>query len=248
MSYKLHSIFTNEITKVLDDRLPSIRAAILSGIVKDILYLSRMGVLPEGSSEQEQERVNGTAFVDQIQTSPIPIPPPMPVSVKPASTVDNRQTHFMLSQASKSELQYVFPTLRNCVELAIQYTTIDFRVLEGLRSVEAQRKAVASGNSRTMNSKHLKQSDGFAHAVDLVVLTDNKVDWTFSLYANIALAMDKAATELGIAGHVRWGCAWDRVLSDFGGNPQAYLNEASAYAKRHAGSDLLDAPHFEWVA
>jgi hypothetical protein len=37
------------------------------------------------------------------------------------------------------------------------------------------------------------------------------------------------------------------VLSDFGGSPQAYLAEARAYAARHAGSDLLDAPHFEWV-
>jgi hypothetical protein len=59
--------------------------------------------------------------------------------------------------------------------------------------------------------------------------------------------MDQAATQLGFAQHIRWGCAWDRVLSDFGGSPQAYLAEASAYAARHAGSDLLDAPHFEWV-
>lgn len=154
---------------------------------------------------------------------------------------------FVLGTASKAELASVKPELKRCVELAIGYSPVDFRVNQGLRTVEEQRRAVAAGNSRTMRSKHLPQADGKAWAVDLVVLTNGVVDWTFEKYAGIAFAMDKAATELGIAGHVRWGCAWDRVLSDFGGSEAAYLAEASAYAKRHAGSDLLDAPHFEWV-
>jgi peptidoglycan L-alanyl-D-glutamate endopeptidase CwlK len=154
---------------------------------------------------------------------------------------------FVLGTASKAELAPVKPELRHCVELAIGLCTRDFRVNQGERSVAEQRAAVAAGNSRTMHSKHLRQADGTVWAVDLVVLTDGKVDWTFDHYAAIAFAMDRAATQLGVAGHVRWGCAWDRVLSDFGGNEGAYLAEARAYAARHAGSDLLDAPHFEWV-
>jgi peptidoglycan L-alanyl-D-glutamate endopeptidase CwlK len=155
---------------------------------------------------------------------------------------------FVLGQRSKDELALVHPKLRQCVELAIGYSTVDFRVNQGMRTVIEQKAAVAAGNSRTMHSKHLKQADGLAWAVDLVVLTGGVVDWTFNKYAAIAYAMDRAATELGIAGHIRWGCAWDRVLSDFGGSDAAYLAEAGAYAKRHVGSDLLDAPHFEWVA
>ena len=113
--------------------------------------------------------------------------------------------------------------------------------------------AVRAGNSRTMKSKHLRQADGYVWAVDLVALEDTDHDgdteasWRFDAYAALARAMDRAATELGIASHVRWGCAWDRVLSDFGGDDKAYLDEARAYARRHKGSDLLDAPHFEWV-
>lgn len=155
---------------------------------------------------------------------------------------------FSLGSLSRERLEPVRPELKHCVELAITYTKTDFRVNQGLRTIEEQRRAVATGHSRTMRSKHLRQADGYVWAVDLVALLNGQVSWDFKLYANIAFAMDKAATELGISSHIRWGCAWDRVLSDFGGEAPAYLAEAAAYAKRHVGSDLLDAPHFEWVA
>jgi peptidoglycan L-alanyl-D-glutamate endopeptidase CwlK len=154
---------------------------------------------------------------------------------------------FVLGDRSLAELEPVHPKLKQCVELAIGFSSVDFRVNQGLRTVEEQKKAVAEGHSRTMNSKHLRQADGFVWAVDLVVMTNGAVDWTFNKYGAVAFAMDKAATQLGIAGHVRWGCAWDRVLSDFGGDESSYLAEAKAYSLRHTGSDLLDAPHFEWV-
>jgi peptidoglycan L-alanyl-D-glutamate endopeptidase CwlK len=154
---------------------------------------------------------------------------------------------FVLGLQSRKELLHVLPQIVNCVELAITKTQTDFRVNQGLRTLAEQKHAVASGNSRTMKSRHLMQPDGYAHAVDLVAIVNGKVSWQFKYYANIAFAMDMAATELKIANHIRWGCAWDRVLSDFGGSASAYLLEARAYSKRHAGSDLLDAPHFEWV-
>lgn len=160
---------------------------------------------------------------------------------------------FVLSTASVDKLKPVKVELANCVRRAIQLTSVDFRVQQGLRTEAEQRAAVASGNSRTMKSKHLKQPDGTVWAVDLAVLEDTdhdgdtEVSWRFEAYANIAFAMDQAATELGVSNHIRWGCAWDRVLCDFGGSPQAYLQEAAAYAKRHPGKDLLDGPHFEWV-
>lgn len=169
------------------------------------------------------------------------IPPTNKPTPAPASK-------FMLSNTSKNRLQFLHPRLRSCVELAIGYSSVDFGVNQTLRTIEEQKAAVAKGNSRTMKSKHLKQPDGWVWAVDLAAYVDGKISWDMPNYAAIAFAMDRAATELGIAGHVRWGCAWDRVLSDFGGEPNAYMAEVFAYEKRHAGSDLLDGPHFEWVA
>jgi peptidoglycan L-alanyl-D-glutamate endopeptidase CwlK len=178
------------------------------------------------------------AYAEPVLVTPAPAPQPAP---QPMS-------QFTLSALSLDRLKGVRPELVACVKLAIRYSLIDFRVQQGQRTLAEQTAAVKAGNSRTMHSKHLVQPDGLVWAVDLVVLDSaGVVDWTFNKYAAIAFAMDKAATELGFASHIRWGCAWDRVLSDFGGQPQAYLDEASAYAKRHAGSDLLDAPHFEWV-
>lgn len=170
------------------------------------------------------------------------------------ATIDS--SPWVLSEFSKDELKPVHPKLKQCVELAIHYSLVDFRVNEGERTIAEQAAAVRRGASKTMKSKHLKQADGFVWAVDLVAIVDGKVSWDFDYYYYIARAMDRAATELGIAGHIRWGAVWDRVLSDFGleGNGdkvavrKAYLAAVEEYKKRHAGNDFLDGPHFEWVA
>lgn len=224
MGYKAHSQFTEEVGKMLHERLPSLKDSIVGGILNDVVYLSRMGLLPEAAT------IPSTAVFDSIV--------PTPVSV------------YRLGDRSIQRLQTLKPELASCVKEAIKLTTQDFTVLQTSRTLEEQKKAVAAGNSRTMHSKHLPQSQdkGFAWACDLGAWVNGAVSWDFKLYADIAYAMDRAATALGFAHHVRWGCAWDRVLADFGGSPKAYLDEAAAYAKRHAGSDLIDAPHFEWVA
>jgi len=176
---------------------------------------------------------------------PTPTPAPRPAPAPAPSPAAGGHT---FSQVSLDRLQCVHPQLRQCFELAITYSEVDFGIGQTSRTVAQQQEAVDSGHSRTMKSKHLKQPDGWVWAGDTVVYIDGKVNWDLPNYAKIAAAMDRAATELGIAGHVRWGCAWDRVLSDFGGRPEAYYAEVLAYEKRHAGSDLLDGPHFEWVA
>ncbi len=174
--------------------------------------------------------------IDQFLGSPTPVAHPAAPST------------YQLSQTSLDRLAKVRPELVACVKLAIRYTLVDFGVNQGLRSLADQKAAVAAGNSRTLHSKHLLQADGQVWAVDLVAYINGKISWEFNAYGAIACAVDRAATELGFAQHIRWGCAWDRVLSDFGGDAPAYLAEAKAYAARHPGSDLLDAPHFEWVA
>lgn len=150
------------------------------------------------------------------------------------------RSRYGLGQGSLKELVGVDARLVTCVKRAIQLTTQDFCVYDGIRSVKEQQAYVAKGTSKTMASKHL---DGLA--VDLVPWVNGKPVWDWDRIYPIAYAMDLAATEMEIAHLIRWGGAWDRKLSDFGGTIQAYQREVEAYASRHPGKDFLDGPHFE---
>ncbi len=108
---------------------------------------------------------------------------------------------FKLGKRSIERLQGVHPDLVRVVERAIELSTVDFTVLEGLRSPERQQTLVASGASQTLNSRHIT-----GHAVDLGAWVDNQVDWSWPLYHQIANAMKAAATELGIP--IVWGGDW----------------------------------------
>ena len=113
---------------------------------------------------------------------------------------------FKLGKRSIERLQGVHPDLVRVVERAIDLTTVDFTVLEGLRSPERQQTLVASGASQTLNSRHIT-----GHAVDLGAWVDNQVDWSWPLYAKIANAMKTAAKELGVS--IVWGGDW-RTFKD----------------------------------
>ncbi len=113
---------------------------------------------------------------------------------------------FKLGKRSIERLQGVHPDLVRVVERAIDLTTVDFTVLEGLRSPERQQTLVASGASQTLNSRHIT-----GHAVDLGAWVDSQVDWSWPLYTKIANAMKAAANELGVA--IVWGGDW-RTFKD----------------------------------
>jgi peptidoglycan L-alanyl-D-glutamate endopeptidase CwlK len=110
------------------------------------------------------------------------------------------------------------------VKKAIQITTQDFAVLEGLRTPERQAELYAQGRTApgpvvtwTMDSPHLH-----GRAVDLVPYP---VDWNdLSKFDAIAKAMITAADEVGVK--LRWGADWD-----MDGKP------------REKGES--DSPHFE---
>jgi len=110
---------------------------------------------------------------------------------------------FSLGTASRAKLKGVHPDLVRVVERAIELTETDFRVLEGLRTLDRQKQLVASGASRTLNSRHLT-----GHAVDLGALISGEVRWDWQLYARIAKAMKAAAKELKIP--LEWGGDWPR--------------------------------------
>ena len=108
---------------------------------------------------------------------------------------------FKLGKKSLERLDGVHPDLVAVVKLAITKTTVDFTVLEGLRTHERQKQLVASGASKTMKSRHLT-----GHAVDLGALIGGKVEWSWPLYDQIAVAMKAAAKELDI--EIEWGGDW----------------------------------------
>ena len=74
---------------------------------------------------------------------------------------------FKFSQFSLDKLDGVHPSLVMIVSEVMAMGVMDFRVVEGVRTLERQKALVADGKSKTMLSKHLIQSDGFGHAVDL---------------------------------------------------------------------------------
>lgn len=151
---------------------------------------------------------------------------------------------FKLSTTSRTRLQGVDPRLVRVVERAIELTTQDFMVLEGVRSVAQQKKNVDSGASQTMASRHLKQADGYGKAVDLVAWVNGKISWEWDHYLPIADAMRRAAIELKVP--IRYGGGWFRL--DTLVSKKAIEDATKAYtaAKRAAKQKaFLDGPHFE---
>ena len=110
-------------------------------------------------------------------------------------------TQFYLSMSSRAKLEGVNSKLQAIVYRAIEITTVDFVVTEGLRTKERQVKLVASGASQTMNSRHLT-----GHAVDLAALIEGEIHWDWPLYYKLADAMKMAAKDLKIP--LEWGGDW----------------------------------------
>lgn len=108
---------------------------------------------------------------------------------------------FKLGARSLTRLRGVHPDLVKVVTRAIEISTLDFTVLEGVRSLERQQALVEAGASQTLKSRHLT-----GHAVDLGAWVDGQVDWSWPLYARIAGAMKMAAKEVNVP--IEWGGDW----------------------------------------
>ena len=109
--------------------------------------------------------------------------------------------------------------VRICNELI---KIMDVSVLEGVRTVEAQEENVRTGRSKIMNSKHLKQTDSFSHAVDLAPYP---IDWADKDRFIYMQGMIRGiASQLNIK--IRSGIDWD----------------GDGEIKDHT---FFDGPHFE---
>ena len=73
-----------------------------------------------------------------------------------------------LSKRSRNNLKGVKPEIVAVIFLALKLSKIDFAVIDGVRSYTEQEWYFKNGRSKSMDSMHLIQDDGFSYAVDLM--------------------------------------------------------------------------------
>lgn len=117
-----------------------------------------------------------------------------------------------LSKTSLGRLEGVDSRLQDiCLKLI---SSFDFTVVYGLRTEEEQRKLVAEGFSKTMNSKHL-----IGKAVDIAPYP---IDWKNSKrFYYMAGMVGAIAKDMNIK--IRWGGDWD---SDYDFDDQKFMDLA----------------------
>ena len=108
---------------------------------------------------------------------------------------------FQLDARSLQRLQGVHPDLVKVIHRAAALSPVEFRVIEGMRTLKRQRELVASGASKTMNSRHLT-----GHAVDLAPYVGGTIRWDWPLFYKLAPAVKQAASEVGVP--IEWGGDW----------------------------------------
>lgn len=115
---------------------------------------------------------------------------------------------YKLSKRSLNNLKGVHPDLVKIVKRALEISDVDFTVVEGLRTLKKQKEYFNKGASKTMKSKHLKQSDGFGYAVDLYPYYDGsvQVEADYTYFKKIADSMKMAAAEFEV--DITWGGDW----------------------------------------
>lgn len=110
------------------------------------------------------------------------------------------------SELSLRRLNGVQPMLVDLVHLLLQYH--DIKVVYGVRTLEEQAKLYEEGLSKTMNSRHLIQPDGYGWAVDLAPYP---IDWNDSkrFYWMAGMMRVLADNNLPDGWKIRWGGNWD---------------------------------------
>lgn len=147
-------------------------------------------------------------------------------------------SRFRLGARSRKELGGVHPELAAVVQRAIELTVQDFSVHDGPRTLQEQQKMVASGVSKTLNSRHLS-----GHAVDLVPYVNGTLRWEMEPIYKIADAVRMAANELGVP--IRWGGAWDVLLTETTDPPEELVDDYVARRRAAGKKAFIDGPHFE---
>ncbi|AUR94153.1 hedgehog signaling/DD-peptidase zinc-binding domain protein [Vibrio phage 1.193.O._10N.286.52.C6] len=122
-----------------------------------------------------------------------------------------------LSSKSKAKLEGVHPDLVRVVYRALEISPYDFGITEGKRTLKVQKQYVAAGKSKTMDSMHLEQDDGWSYAIDLSVFAP-KLTWEHKHFRKVIQAFVTAAIEEEV--QLRFGGLWENFLD----SPHIELN------------------------
>ena len=112
----------------------------------------------------------------------------------------------ILGQRSLSRLEGVHSDLVRVVKKAAAMSSLDFTVLEGLRTTARQKQLYDQGATKTMNSRHIT-----GHAVDLAPMLGGTVRWDWPLYHQLAAVVKAAAKAENVP--IQWGGDW-RTFKD----------------------------------
>lgn len=104
-------------------------------------------------------------------------------------------------ERSELNLVGVHPDLVKVMRLAIDRSTVDFAIIEGVRTKDRQAELVLQKKSKTMNSRHLT-----GHAIDFMAIVDGNGTWQWNYYETIANTIKECAKELCV--EIDWGGDW----------------------------------------
>lgn len=138
---------------------------------------------------------------------------------------------FTLGTRSRANLQGVHPDLVKVVQRAIQITSQDFTVIEGLRDIQRQEELLRRGATQTMNSRHLT-----GHAVDITPWVNGEISWDWKYYPEVLDAFIKACKEVDVP--LRWGGNWS--VQDL----RTWKSTGEALREAYKGK-FRDGPHLE---
>src|SRR5512134_644715 len=114
-------------------------------------------------------------------------------------------SNFVFAGKSIAEMAGVHWEITVAAHLLIRVSSVDFCFHDGLRSIEEQKRNVAAGVSRTLETKHLKGDAG-----DLVPWIDGKLTWEEKPCIELARGMQQVLKFTGTS--QIWGGVWDRPL------------------------------------
>jgi peptidoglycan L-alanyl-D-glutamate endopeptidase CwlK len=121
-------------------------------------------------------------------------------------------------KTSLYNLKGIHPDLRQLADRALYLSPVDFRIVDGLRTLAEQKENLKKGVSKTLRSRHLT-----GHAIDFAVLKLGEIDWyDLTSFGVIGQCFRTASAELKIkivwGGEWKWK-DWGHIQLDWGAYP-----------------------------
>jgi len=120
---------------------------------------------------------------------------------------------FIFGKASCLYLIGVHPDLIRVAKRALEISRYDFGINKSsVRTKEEQEHLLAMGKSKTLNSRHIAESNqcGLSCAIDINVYVGGKITWDIKYFRKVNQAFVTAAIELGV--QIELGCLWESFI------------------------------------